>query len=509
MMTKAYERDVFGGLLLLFAQLLMIIQLLSQRAKERKIRRYLHESVARLREAQSIAQCGSWVWDIARDRMYWSDEMYRILGLIPQSVAAEGYLIHPDDNQYYVDEMRKASDMHRPYTAEHRIVRPNGEERIVLESGQPKYDSLQRPISMIGTMLDVTEQRQAERALRESEERFRTMADGAPMMMWMAGIDKLFTDFNRGWLLFTGRQIEQELGKGWADGIHPDDLQRCMKIYIEAFDRRLPFTLEYRLRRYDGQYHWISDTGSPRFLADGTFAGYIGCCLDIHDRKEAELARLELARRLMGAQEAERRRIARELHDGIGQEIALLGIQMQRASASIWEEAGSKKNRMQEFSDKLADIGVHVGRLSHQLHSSELEYLGLTVAITKLCREFSEESPMKITCTCSNIPSELANDIALTVLRIIQESLHNVAKHSGAKTVQVEVTGGNAEVGLIVRDDGTGFDIQKSQTAAGLGLISMRERVSLVGGEFAIDSTPSVGTSIRARIPLASPKPQA
>jgi PAS domain S-box-containing protein len=503
-LMDAYGRYVFGALLLLFVLLLLIFELLRQRAKERSIKWHLHESEARLREAQSIAQCGSWVWDIAKDKMYWSDEMYRILGLVPQSVAAEGRLIHPGDDQYYVAKMLEASDAHRPYSAEHRIVRPNGEERFVLVSGQTKYDSQQKPVSMIGTMLDVTKQRQAEQVLRESEERFRTMADGTPIMMWMAGVDKLCTDFNLGWLQFTGRSIEEEVGNGWADGVHPDDLQRCLRIYNEAFDARLPFTMEYRLRRYDSQYHWISDTGSPRFLVDGTFAGYIGCCLDIHDRKAGELARHELARRLMGAQEAERSRIARELHDGIGQEIALLGIQMQRASASIWPASGPKKFGMKEFSDKLAAIGVHVGRLSHQLHSSELEYLGLTAAITKLCREFSEQYPIKVTCTCLRIATKIDNDVALTFLRIIQESLHNVAKHSGAKTVQVEVTGTGKELRLSVRDDGSGFDVQESTSAAGLGLISMRERMEVIGGEFVIESTPGGGTSIRACVPVAA-----
>jgi PAS domain S-box-containing protein len=502
---EAYGPYVSVAMVLLFAQTMLILELLRQRKKERIVRGHLRESEARLREAQSIAQCGSWEWDISRNKTYWSDEMYRILGLVPQSVPPTSRLIHPGDDQYYVTKMKQASDTHQLYSAEHRIVRANGEERIVLESGQPKYDSQQKLVSIVGTLLDITEHRRVERLLRESEDRFRTMADGAPVMMWMSGVDKLCTDFNRGWLIFTGRSIEQELGNGWTEGVHPDDLQKCITIYVEAFDKRQPFTIEYRLRRYDGEYHWINDSGSPRFLADGTFAGYIGCCVDIHDRKALEFARLELARRLMSSQEAERTRVARELHDGIGQEIALLGIQMQRAAASIASETDPAYARMQKLCTNLTAIGLHVSRLSHQLHSSELEYLGLSVAITKLCREFSEQYSIKVACTCTNIPAKLDNDIALTFLRVVQESLHNIARHSGARNAQVEVSGVSGELTLIVRDDGAGFHLQESKAVAGLGLISMRERVHLIGGEFAIESTPGAGTRIWARTPLLAP----
>jgi PAS domain S-box-containing protein len=494
---ETYAPYVSVAIVLLLAQTMLILELLRQRRKERIIRGHLRESEARLREAQSIAQCGSWVWDISRNKTYWSDEMYRILGLVPQSVPPTSRLIHPGDDQYYVTKMKEASDTHQLYSAERRILRPNGEGRIVLESGQPKYDSQQRLVSIVGTLLDITEQRRAERALRESEDRFRTMADGAPVMMWMAGVDKLCTDFNRGWLTFTGRSIEQELGTGWAEGVHPDDLQKCIAIYEKAFDKRQFFSMEYRLRRYDGEYHWIDDSGSPRFLADGTFAGYIGCCVDIHDRKVVEFEKLELARRLMSAQEAERTRVARELHDGIGQEIALLGIQMQRAAASTALNAG-----MQKLCANLTAIGLHVSRLSHQLHSSELEYLGLSIAIIKLCREFSDEYSVKVVCACSNIPAKLDNDIALTFFRVVQESLHNIAKHSGASNVHVEVAAASGELTLIVRDNGAGFDVQESKAATGLGLASMRERLLLIGGKFDIDSAPGTGTHISARTHL-------
>ncbi|MDO8812860.1 MAG: diguanylate cyclase [Gallionella sp.] len=144
-------------------------------------------------------------------------------------------------------------------------------------------------------------------ALRESEKRFRTIADAAPIMIWMSGTDKLCNFFNKGWLEFTGRSMEQEGGDGWSDGVHPDDLKGCIDAYVGAFDARREFHVEYRLRRYDGEYRWIADHGVPRFGGTGAFLGYIGNCVDITDSKEVEKG-LRLS-------EARYKRITEELTD--------------------------------------------------------------------------------------------------------------------------------------------------------------------------------------------------
>jgi PAS domain S-box-containing protein len=500
---ELYRYYVLGAIFLIVAEGLLILALFWQRARRRRVEESLRISETRLQEAQGIAHCGAWEWNIATDEIHWSDEMYRILGLRPKSVAPDQRLLQADNMPDRTAKLEEALQTRQLYCLEHTIVRPDGETRIVIELGQPKYDSRGKPVSVIGTLLDITERRQAEQRLRESEQRFRTMADGAPVMMWVSGVDKRCTDFNRGWLEFTGRRIEQQVGDGWADGVYPDDLEQCLATYVEAFDARRPFTMEYRLIRYDGEYRWITDTGTPRFLLDGTFAGYIGCCMDINDQKMAELARREVAGRLMNAQEAERARIARELHDSIGQSIALLTMQMPvSGEPAVAEHLDTRHLSLGDMKDKLKALGMQVSRLSHQIHSSELEYLGLQRAIEELCGEFSEQYAIHMDCSCVGVPRKMDGAVTLALFRVTQEALHNIAKHSQAKTVHVSLTADGAYVVLIIRDDGIGFRTDLSNDQPGLGLISMRERVHLIGGDFAISSSPGAGTAISAKVPL-------
>lgn len=156
-------------------------------------------------------------------------------------------------------------------------------------------DFLQSVASLLGS---ATERRRVEDALRESERRFRTMADAAPVLIWLEDAGKLRTYFNKGWLDFTGRAPDQELGHGWTAGIHPGDYEPYLAAYVSAFDAHEPFELEYRLRRHDGRYRWIVDRGEPLLDSDGGFIGYIGSCIDIDERKEAEQAVRDAAARL-------------------------------------------------------------------------------------------------------------------------------------------------------------------------------------------------------------------
>ena len=173
--------------------------------------------------------------------------------------------------------------------------RKSGEEYIVASLISPVRRADGKITHFVGTREDVTERRRTEALLQESEKRFRVVADAAPVLIWMAGTDQLCNWFNQVWLDFSGRTMEQEMGNGWAEGVHPDDLQGCLDTYIGAFDARQAFDMDYRLRRHDGEYRWIADSGRPRHDATGQFLGYIGSCVDITDRKQA-LAELESAR---------------------------------------------------------------------------------------------------------------------------------------------------------------------------------------------------------------------
>ena len=346
-------------------------------------------------------------------------------------------------------------------------------------------------------------------SVQESERRFRLVANTAPVMIWMSGPDKLCNYFNQPWLDFTGRSLEAELGNGWSEGIHPDDLKDCLGTYTLAFDLRESFRMEYRLRRHDGEYRWVLAIGVPRLSLDGSFAGYIGSCLDITDHKLAEEALANVGRRLIEAHEEERTWIARELHDDINQRIALLSVNLEQWAQHPPSSGVEVSNHIGNVLQDLSDLAKDIQALSHRLHSSKLEYLGLVVAAKGFCRELSEQKHVEIDFIHEGIPGSLPKEISLCLFRVLQEALQNAVKHSGARQFRVELRAASGEIQLTVNDQGVGFDRQNAVNRHGLGLVSMQERTHLVGGEFSIQSEAGRGTTISARVPLEVKKTKA
>jgi PAS domain S-box-containing protein len=310
--------------------------------------------------------------------------------------------------------------------------------------------------------------------VEETESRFRTLADSAPVLLWMAGVDGLCDFFNQGWLSFTGRKLEEELGNGWAEGIHPEDFSRCLQLYLDAFVARRPFAMEYRLRRYDGEYRWIFDQGAPRFDRTGRFVGFIGSCVDVTAQREAHqaLSRLNVVLeervRERTALANERAMLLREVHHRVKNDLQLIcslisiqgrelgdpraaqafedcGVRVQ-AIARIHEHMYQSDNLAQlSFSEHLRSLTSHVGELGKR---SQLE----------LVLELEEEVILGV-------------DRAIPCAMIVHELVVNSLKHAfpGDRRGRVRVTcrrEGASFVSVVVEDDGVGMP---ERTGANLG----------------------------------------
>jgi PAS domain S-box-containing protein len=365
-------------------------------------------------------------------------------------------------------------------------------------------DAAHKPIRMVGIAIDITDRKRDAEALRESEERFRMVANTAPVMIWISGTDKLCTYFNEPWLEFTGRTLGEELGNGWAEGVHPEDFASCLETYSKAFDLRQSFRMEYRLRRHDGEYRWVLNMGVPLFNSDQLFTGYIGSCIDVTERKLAAEALSSVSRRLIEAHEEERTRIARELHDDINQRLALLEIELEQVETTSLGLSAEGSLHIQAFRERLSEVASDVQAISHRLHSSKLEYLGLTSAIRSFCKELSQRQKVEIKFTCDSIPGTLPQEVSLCLFRVAQEALLNCVKHSGVRKFDVDLREVGEQIQLTVSDSGVGFDLATMANNPGLGLISMNERIRLIKGTISIRSEPMKGTRVQVHAPVSA-----
>jgi PAS domain S-box-containing protein len=337
---------------------------------------------------------------------------------------------------------------------------------------------------------------------RESEQRFRVVADTAPVMVWQSATDKLCDYFNKTWLEFTGRTIQQELGDGWAEGVHPEDFEVCLETYISSFDKREPFTMHYRLRRFDGEYRWVMDNGVPRFAQDGSFAGYIGSCIDVTEQRLAEEALADFGRRLIHAQEEERTWIAQEIHDDYQQRLAMLAIQLEELALAPHLPRHETTRRLSDLCGRVTELGHDLHSLAHRLHSSTLQSAGLIPGLRSLCAEFTEHFGISAIFVAQNVPDYIPDGVALCLFRVAQEALQNVKKHSGATAAEVRVTGIEGKIHLSISDHGNGFSPTVVSSRAGIGIRSMHERIRHVGGRLELNTQPMKGSQIDVWVPI-------
>ncbi len=363
---------------------------------------------------------------------------------------------------------------------------------------------------------ELLEQRVAERtaditlanqALRDSETRIRVILDNALDAVIRIDCEGRIISWNPQAEKLSGWSQSEAVGRSLAETIIPSRHQESHRKGLERFmatgegpilNRRIETEAKHR----DGHEFPIELTVTPISTNDQVvFNAFVR---DISDRRRSQKALHDLSGRLLGAQEDERRRIARELHDDVSQKLALLSVDLDLLGSSPPAGANEIRERAAELADRVKDLSSDVHGISYRLHPAKLEQLGLAIAVASLCDELAMKHAIQIKFDHHGIPRHVSDEIALCLYRIVQEGLQNVVKHSRAPKVRVELLAGADEIYLRIEDSGVGFDTRSFQARGGIGLVGMQERLRPVGGTISIDSKPSRGTRIEVRVPASA-----
>ena len=499
---------------------------------QHKIAEQLETEHARLIEAQAVAKVGSWETELPSLDITWSEQTHRIFETDPSYFRPTRPsfvdLVHPDDRAKVGAAFEASLEKGAPSTVEYRIVMADGRVKVLEEHWKVFHDGEGRSVRLIGTCQDITERKRAEAELRESEARFRLVADSAPVIIWMSGTDKLCTYFNRPWLDFTGRSIDQELGNGWAEGVHPEDLRSCMDTYIQAFDRRQPFRTEYRLRRHDGEYRWVLDIGVPRFNPDGSFAGFIGSCIDVTEQRRAE-------ERLRQTQQ-DLARVARivtmgELTASIAHEINQpLAAVATNASASLHWLAVQPPN-LDEARQAMADAMNEANRASGviqrlrtllQKTPSQLQPVNVNEVIGEVLalihRELLTGGVITRTELTPDLPTVFGDRVQLqqVMLNLIMNAIDAMSNvNDRPKRLLIKSSKDAEGVVIEVQDSGKGLDPEEASRifdsffttkpeGIGMGLSISRSIVEAHGGRLRAETVSAQGAVFQVILPKAA-----
>jgi PAS domain S-box-containing protein len=362
----------------------------------------------------------------------------------------------------------------------------------------PIEDSIGRIVGVSGVARDITARKHAEQALHESEERFRLAAQAGKMFAyeWDAATDKIAR--SEGVTRILGVDAgANTTGQEILTMVPPEDRAKLIAAIAQLSPEEPHLRISYRMVRSDGNVIWVERTSRAYFDEQGKMLRIVGMIADITERKLAETALAEVSHKLLQAQEKERNRIGRELHDDINQRLATMSVELQQLHGHPFEF----QERVQHLQQEMAEISNDVQALSHELHPSKLEYLGFVAGMKSWCKEFGERQRIEVNFK-TDIVTRIPSEIGVTLLRISQEALHNAVKHSGVRRVEVQLSERSNEIYLTISDTGKGFDMETVRQGRGLGLISMEERVRLVNGTIEIQSKPMGGTTVHVHVPF-------
>jgi PAS domain S-box-containing protein len=502
-LNVSLSRNDDGGSPLVFA----FVEDITERKRSEEA---LRESEERFRLAAQAAKMYAYEWDVPSDKVLRSEEYVNVFSYQEKELTRQQILatIHPDDRALFIGSVDQLTPQNSTSQISYRVLHPDGPVVWLEKSARGFFDEQGKLLRMIGMVANITERKRAEQAQRESEDKLRLLLDSTAEAIYGIDLEYRCTFCNLACLRILGyERIDEVLGKNMHDLMHHTRSDGTLFPVEECRVHRVIRTgkgdhaEEEVLWRTNGTGFPAEYWSYPQLRGDEV-VGAVVAFVDITERKLAEAALASVSRRLIEAQEQERSRIARELHDDIGQRLAILAIKLTQLQQSPPNSA-ELSSRIGELQKQTSEIAADIQSLSHELHSSRLQYLGIAAAMRGFCREFGEQQKVDIDCKIHDLPVSLSPDISLCFFRVLQEALHNSTKHSGVRCFEVELWGTPNEIHLKVSDSGDGFDVGAARASRGLGLISMEERLKLLNGTLSIESQLRRGTTIHARVPFS------